>query len=88
MHNPKERGVPQDIPEFRYTKGSQLAQVIKDAGLAPSNSEARRMVEQKSIYRVEPDGSETVLADYKMPISEDFILRAGKRKFVKIIGET
>ncbi len=88
VHNPKERGVPQDIPEFRYTKGCQLAAIIKDAGLAPSNSEARRMVEQKSIYRVEPDGSEKVLADYKMPISEDFILRAGKRKFVKIIGET
>jgi tyrosyl-tRNA synthetase len=69
VHNPKERGVPQDIPEFRYTKGSQLrsTQIVKDAGLAPSNSEARRMVEQKSIYRVEPDGSETVLADYKMP---------------------
>jgi tyrosyl-tRNA synthetase len=88
VHNPKERGVPQDMPEFRYTKGSALTQIVKDSGLAPSNSEARRMIEQKSIYRVEPDGSETVLADFKMPVSEDFILRAGKRKFVKIIAKT
>ena len=86
VHNPKDRGVPQDLPEFRYLEGSQLVAIIKDAGLAPSNSEARRMVEQKSIYRVEADGSEVVLVDFKMAVSEDFILRAGKRKFVKLIA--
>ncbi|HNL53718.1 MAG TPA: tyrosine--tRNA ligase, partial [Turneriella sp.] len=85
VHNPKDRGVPQDMPEFRYTQGAQLVNVVKDAGLAPSNSEARRMIEQKSIYRVEADGSEQVLEDFKMPVNEGFILRAGKRKFVKLI---
>lgn len=86
VHNPKDRGLPQDIPEFRYTKGAQLVAIIKDAGLAPSNSEARRMIEQKSIYRVEADGSETVLTDFKMAVDEGFILRAGKRKFVKLVS--
>ncbi len=85
VHNPKDRGVPQDMPEFRYTKGAQLVNVVKDAGLAPSNSEARRMIEQKAIYRVEADGSEQVLEDFKMPVNEGFILRAGKRKFVKLV---
>lgn len=85
VHNPKERGIPQDIPEFKYTRGSQLVAVVKDSGLAPSNSEARRMIEQKSIYRIEGD-AETVLTDFKMPVNEDFILRAGKRKFVKLVG--
>lgn len=85
VHNPKERGIPQDIPEFRYTKGSQLVAVVKEAGLAPSNSEARRMIEQKSIYRIEGE-SETVLTDFKMTVNEDFILRAGKRKFVKLVS--
>lgn len=87
MHNPKDRGIPQDIPEFRYTKGAQLVALIKEAGLAPSNSEARRMVEQKSIYRVEADGSELALTDFKMAVSENFILRAGKRKFVQLVAE-
>jgi len=85
VHNPKERGLPQDIPEFRYAKGAQLAAVVKDAGLAASNSEARRMIEQKSVYRIEGD-EEIVLADFKMPVNEDFILRAGKRKFVKLVA--
>ena len=85
VHNPKDRGIPQDIPEFRYTKGAQLVNVVKDAGLAPSNSEARRMIEQKAIYRVAADGSEQVLEDFKMPVNEGFILRAGKRKFVKLV---
>lgn len=85
VHNPKERGIPQDIPEYKYTKGSQLVAVVKDSGLAPSNSEARRMIEQKSIYRIDGE-TETVLADFKMAVNEDFILRAGKRKFVKLVG--
>jgi len=86
IHNPKERGLPQDIPEFRYTSGIQLVAIVKDAGLAASNSEARRMIEQKSIYRVEADGSETVLGDYKAAVAESFILRAGKRKFIRLIA--
>lgn len=86
IHNPKERGLPQDMPEYRYAKGTQLAVLIKDAGLAASNSEARRMVEQKSVYRVGADGSEVVLGDFKMAVTEDFILRAGKRKFVKLVS--
>ena len=85
VHNPKERGLPQDIPEFRYTKGAQLVNVVKEAGLAPSNSEARRMIDAKSIYRIDGE-NETVLTDFKMPVNEDFILRAGKRKFVKLVG--
>lgn len=85
VHNPKDRGIPQEIPEFRYTKGAQLVNVVKDSGLAPSNSEARRMIDQKSIYRVEADGSEQVLTDFKMAVNEGFILRAGKRKFVKLV---
>ncbi len=86
VHNPKDRGIPHDVPEFRYTRGAQLVNVVKEAGLAPSNSEARRMIEQKSIYRVEADGSEMVLADFRMRVEEDFILRAGKRRFVKLVS--
>lgn len=86
VHNPKERGIPQDMPEYSYAKGAQLVAIIKEAGLAPSNSEARRMVEQRAIYRVEADGSEVALTDFKMVVNEDFILRAGKRKFVKLVS--
>jgi len=85
VHNPKDRGIPQNMPEFRFSKGAQLVKVVKESGLAASNSEARRMIEQKAIYRVEEDGSEQVLTDFKMPVNEGFILRAGKRKFVKLV---
>ncbi|MBS0617539.1 MAG: tyrosine--tRNA ligase [Spirochaetes bacterium] len=86
IHNPKERGLPQDIPEYRYISGAQLVAIVKDAGLAASNSEARRMIEQKSIYRVDTDGSETAMDDYKVTVTESFILRAGKRKFIRLVA--
>jgi len=85
VHNPKDRGIPQNMPEFRFSRGTQLVKIVKESGLAASNSEARRMIEQKAIYRVEEDGSEQALADFKMPVNEGFILRAGKRKFVKLV---
>jgi tyrosyl-tRNA synthetase len=87
VHNPKERGLPEDMPEHHYTKGTQLVAIVKEAGLAGSNSEARRMIEQKSIYRIDAGGEqETVLADFKHQPDENFILRAGKRKFVRLIA--
>jgi hypothetical protein len=43
------------------------------------------MIEQKSIYRIEADGSEQVLSDFRMAVEEGFILRAGKRRFVKLV---
>ncbi|MBV6494283.1 MAG: Tyrosine--tRNA ligase [Turneriella sp.] len=85
IHNPKERGLPHDIPSFSFIPGTELALLLKEAKLAQSNSEARRMVEQNSIYRVDESGNEEVLTDFKMPIREGFILRAGKRKFLRIV---
>jgi len=61
------------------TNVASTAQVLVDAGLAPSKSEARRLIEQGGVKK---DGKK---------VGEDFgeapagtVVRVGKRKFVKI----
>ncbi|MCS6971863.1 MAG: tyrosine--tRNA ligase [Turneriella sp.] len=84
IHNPKARGIPTELPCVEYKSGENLLQVVRSAGFAPSNSEARRMIEQGAIYRIGEDGSEEPLTDYKLALSGDWILRAGKRRFVRL----
>jgi len=61
--------------------GVAIANLIKDAGLCASTSEAMRMVKQGA---VKIDGEKVV--DPKKIVSEQkpFVLQVGKRKFVRI----
>jgi tyrosyl-tRNA synthetase len=74
-------GVPQDIAQVTLG-GAPLAigSLLKQANLAPSSSEALRLVEQGGV-RI--DG--TVVSDrgLKLPAG-DYVLQVGKRKFARI----
>jgi tyrosyl-tRNA synthetase len=79
----QKKEIPDEIPEFRTTIGTepiQLMNLIAAAGLAESKSAAKRLIAQGA---VELDGqkvtAETVV------IKNGSILKAGKRRFVKII---
>ena len=75
-------GVPEHIPEVAL-QGAPLAigPLLKQAGLAPSSSEALRLVEQGGV-RI--DG--TVIADkgLKLPAGR-YVVQVGKRKFARIM---
>lgn len=74
-------GIPDDIPEIAITGAPiGIAQLIKQANLAPSTSEANRNIDQGG---VKIDG--TVISDKALKVeSGSFILQVGKRKFAKI----
>ncbi|MYM21582.1 tyrosine--tRNA ligase [Duganella sp. FT135W] len=79
--NRSKGGIPDDIPEVALA-GAPLgvAQLLKQANLCASTSEAMRMVEQGGV-RV--DG--TVISDKALQLQAGtFVLQVGKRKFARV----
>jgi tyrosyl-tRNA synthetase len=78
----KEGNQPTDIPEIKISdKKVLVCDLLVKVKLAPSKSEAKRLIEQGAI---DIDG--TVLSDWKREImpKKGMIIRAGKRKFIKL----
>ena len=79
--NRSKGGIPDDIPEVSLA-GAPLGipQLLKQAGLCPSTSEAMRMIEQGGV-RI--DG--TVISDKALQVAAgQFVLQVGKRKFARV----
>lgn len=76
-------GIPDDIPEVQLSgvaDGMGIAQVLKQANLAPSTSEANRNVEQGG---VKVDGQKISDKAYKLAAGT-YIIQVGKRKFARV----
>lgn len=79
--------LPDDLPEHTVSAdrledgGIGLIQLLKDTGLTASNKEARRLIEQGGV-KIDDEKVDDIHA--VIPIDHDLILRAGKRRFVKV----
>ena len=77
-------GVPDDLPEMRCTATDPIAlpQLLVDANLVTSTSEARRMIKQSA---VSIDGEK--VTDMKMEVQPqgEMLIKVGKRRFSKVI---
>ena len=79
--NRSKGGIPDDIPEVTLA-GAPLGipQLLKQAGLCPSTSEAMRKIEQGGV-RI--DG--TVISDKGLQVAAgQFVLQVGKRSFARV----
>jgi len=83
----QRNAIPDDLPEVRVAVGAEglpVFQVVKQAGLTGSTSEAMRMIEQGAVKlngeRVDDKGR--VLA-----AGETVVLQVGKRKFAAVVLE-
>ena len=79
--NRSKGGIPDDIPEVTLT-GAPLGipQLLKQAGLCPSTSEAMRKIDQGGV-RI--DG--TVISDKGLQVEAgQFVLQVGKRSFARV----
>lgn len=81
----QKNALPDDIPELTLTLSTesiQIANLLKEAGLVESTSEALRMIKQGA---VKLDG-ETKVEDSKMEFAKGscHIFQVGKRKFAKV----
>lgn len=80
----QQRELPDDMPEVRLDGPVSLLALMTAHGLAASNSEARRLVQQGG---VKLDGQ--TVSDIKLelaPIGGEQVVQVGKRKFVKLVG--
>lgn len=80
-----EKSLPDEVEEYRLRPGNGTQTVIglmTEAHLAPSKSEARRLVEQGG---VSIDGERVTDSNAALPDKNEFILKVGKRKFLKVI---
>ena len=84
-------GLPDEIPEPTFTVGGQtdrgavwVVALLTGAGLASSNGEARRLIQQGGL-RV--DGETVRDVDFSVSIDSPILLQAGKRRFVRVLPE-
>lgn len=82
-----DKGLPDDIPEFSMAASAEaigICALMKSIGLAPSTSEAKRLIQGRA---VEIDGVK--IEDEQLKISLDagkkLVIKAGKKKFAKVV---
>jgi tyrosyl-tRNA synthetase len=81
----QQKEAPESIEEIRWAPPGPEApvwMVIKEAGLAPSNSEARRMIQQGA---VEVDGERVSDPARTLPRGRGYLIKVGKRRFKRVV---
>ena len=80
---------PADMPEGRFPAGDTLwiIRVLQDAGMVKSASEARRLIQQGAVAL---DGETITSPDFAvcMQPGQVLVLRAGKRRFLRLIADS
>jgi tyrosyl-tRNA synthetase len=87
----KNKGKPEEILEYTIklsepdaNSGSNILwvpQIIKDSGLTKSSSEAIRLIKQGA---VSIDGEKTSNPDKTLSAGNEYLLKVGKRRFIKV----
>jgi tyrosyl-tRNA synthetase len=75
----QQKEVPDEMPEYALTNGQTVLDVILDAKMATSKSEARRLFDQNGVRL---DGETIERGDIPFPHSG--VLQVGKRKFLRV----
>ena len=83
----REGGLPDVIEEFKMATVAApvaLANIMKESGVAPSTTEAGRLIKSRA---VEIDGEKITDERLKLDLSaaKSFVLKVGKKKFVKVV---
>jgi tyrosyl-tRNA synthetase len=80
-----KKNLPADMPiaEIAWEgERMKLAKVIALVGAAKSNSDARRLIQQGAVEVNEVSVRDI---DAELPVSGEYILRVGKKRFVKVV---
>lgn len=75
-------GVPDEVPEVRLTSSLPLSKLLAAAGLAASNSEARRLIDQGAVSIDGERASDPYLELASR--SEPYLCKVGKRRFARV----
>jgi tyrosyl-tRNA synthetase len=76
----KYKETPQAIPEYKIHKPAKILDILAESGLLKSKNEARRLIQQKAVtFRDEK------IQDENFTLSSPGIIKAGSRRFLKIV---
>lgn len=75
-------GTPEDTPEVALSEPLPLAKLLTTAGLAASNAEARRLLEQGAVSIDGERASDPFLTLASRP--EPYLFKVGKRRFARV----
>lgn len=84
----RDREAPTEVPVQKIPRGpaKKLIALLVELGLAPSKSEAERLIKQKGI-----EINESPVEDFRKELdlsrAGEFLIRAGKKKFVRLVVE-
>jgi tyrosyl-tRNA synthetase len=79
----KQGQMPSDMPEITLTaKEIPIANLLKEAGLTPSTSDAMRMIKQGA---VKIDGERVSDRNLKISSNSEHVYQVGKRRFAKVL---
>jgi tyrosyl-tRNA synthetase len=76
--------IPDEMPVFDFTvneEGLKIANVLKDANLTSSTSDAMRMIKQGA---VKLDGEKVSDTKFSFTSGQEVVLQVGKRKFARV----
>jgi tyrosyl-tRNA synthetase len=80
-----DKGLPDEIPvkSVPAQKGLAITKLMVEVGLATSNGESKRLIEGRAVER---DGEKIIDPQLKVDLTmgESFVLKAGKKKFVRV----
>ncbi len=74
-------GLPKDIQEISFKKGDSLPELLIKAGIIPSKTEWRRLIDDGAV-RLEDDSK---ITDPNFAPTTSVILKIGKRRFVRMM---
>lgn len=80
-----DKGLPDEMPEFEVAASEEvwICHLLKEAGMAKSTSEARRLIQGRAIEWAGAKVEDEQLK-LNLKVGEEAILKAGKKKFVKV----
>jgi tyrosyl-tRNA synthetase len=84
----RDRESPEEVPVKKLPRGEKkkLTALLAETGLSPSKAEAERLIKQGG---VEIDGARVDEVRHEVDLSQPaaFLLRAGKKKFLRVVVE-
>ncbi|MDH5682841.1 MAG: tyrosine--tRNA ligase, partial [Spirochaetota bacterium] len=78
-----QKGLPDEIPEYSPAESEiWIVKLLTDSGLCSSSSEVRRLIKGGGLS---VDNEKVSDEKYQLSVKDGTIIKAGKRKFLKIV---
>ncbi len=77
----RQHALPADMDEFNVPREARVISILVDTGMAKSNNEARRLIEQGGVSL---DGDRIDDPDANITIAKSAVLQVGRRRWAKL----